>query len=152
MPRRTTILALARSIDPLRAEAYAGRLSGALPPGSEASEIGILLAAAYPALGPAIEAAPGLVKTIAAEGYHAPRSRAEQLSRLRARLPDLSDTTAVMRELRVTAKRERMRIALREARSRLFRKRNLANRLFLLNATRLLSVGAIPLAPLARVR
>lgn len=115
MPRRTTILALARSIDPLRAEAYAGRLSGALPPGSEASEIGILLAAAYPALGPAIEAAPGLVKTIAAEGYHAPRSRAEQLSRLRARLPDLSDTAAVMRELRVTAKRERMRIALREA-------------------------------------
>lgn len=115
MPRRTTLLALARSIDPLRAEAYAARLAGALPAGSEASEIGILLAAAYPALGPMIEAAPGLIKTIAAEGYHAPRSRAEQLSRLRARLPDLSDTAAVMRELRVTAKRERMRIALREA-------------------------------------
>ena len=32
MPRRTTILALARSIDPLRAEAFAGRLAGALPP------------------------------------------------------------------------------------------------------------------------
>jgi glutamate-ammonia-ligase adenylyltransferase len=115
MPRRTSILALARSIDPLRAEAYAGRLAGALPPGSEASEIGILLATAYPAIGPLIEAAPGLIKQIAAEGYHAPRSRAEQLSRLRARLPDVSDTAAVIRELRVTAKRERMRIALREA-------------------------------------
>lgn len=115
MPRRTSLLTLARSIDPHRAEVFAGRLAGALPPGSEAAEIGILLATAYPALAVAIEASPGLVKAIAAEGYHAPRSRAEQITKLRARIPDFSDTASVLRELRVTARRERMRIALREA-------------------------------------
>src|SRR5262245_21419015 len=115
MPRRTTIPALARSIDAARAEAFAGRLAAVLPPGSEALEIGTLLATAYPALGPAIEASPGMIEAIAAEGYHAPRSREELFAKLKARIPDRSDTAAVLRELRVTARRERARIALREA-------------------------------------
>src|SRR5688572_17379650 len=108
MPRRTSLLALARSIDPGRAEVYALRLGPFFPAGSDALEIAILLSSAYPALAPAIEASPAVVKAIAAEGYHAARSRSEQLARLRGRIPDISDTPVVVRELRRAAQHERI--------------------------------------------
>lgn len=114
MPRRTSFLALARSIDPERAARYAARLEGALPKGSDALGIAILLATAYPALAPAIEASPAAPMTIAAEGLHAERGRNDLLSRVRERISDVGDTDAVRREIRRFAARERMRIALRE--------------------------------------
>lgn len=114
MPRRTSFLAIARSIDPARCEAYISRLRGALPQGSDALGASVLLATAYPALAPVIEASPEVLREIAASGLHAERSAADLTARLRARIPDRSDADAVRRELRRGALQERMRIALRE--------------------------------------
>jgi glutamate-ammonia-ligase adenylyltransferase len=89
-------------------------LKSALAAESDALGVAILLATAYPALAPAIEASPTIAVEIAAEGIHAVRGRDEMAARIRARLPDPSDADAARRELRRAAKRERMRIALRE--------------------------------------
>ncbi|UQA55213.1 bifunctional [glutamate--ammonia ligase]-adenylyl-L-tyrosine phosphorylase/[glutamate--ammonia-ligase] adenylyltransferase [Polyangium aurulentum] len=114
MPRRSRIPALAHRIDRRRAEAFATRFSQRLVPGSQAYELAVLIASAYPALAGTLEAAPEIIETIAAEGHQAARDRSGLMARLRARIGEGADAERVGRELRRFAKEERLRIALRE--------------------------------------
>ena len=107
-------LGFAHAIDERRAREYTARLEGRLRAGTPALAIAVLLAAAYPALGAAIEANPEIAERLAAEGYQAARDRGIYLARLRARIGDASDTALVRRELRHFARDERIRVALRE--------------------------------------
>jgi glutamate-ammonia-ligase adenylyltransferase len=109
------VLGIAQAIDERRAKEYTARLEGRLRPGTPALAIAALLAAAYPALAPAVEASPEIAEWLASEGYHSARDRASYLGRLRARVGDAIDADVVRRELRRFARDERMRIALREA-------------------------------------
>ncbi|MGK4006590.1 bifunctional [glutamate--ammonia ligase]-adenylyl-L-tyrosine phosphorylase/[glutamate--ammonia-ligase] adenylyltransferase [Sorangium sp. So ce1036] len=108
------LLEIARAIDEQRVEERAARLSPRLPPGSMAFAVAALLTAAYPAIGAIIEANPEIAERLAAEGHLAARDRATYLSRIHARVGDVSDSARVRRELRRVARDERIRIALRE--------------------------------------
>lgn len=110
-----SILERARFIDERRAELYSGRLSHAFSPDSETFAVGVLLCSAYPAFAGFLEGSPRVLHILTREGYENARSRGEQLSRLRARVPDISDTARVQQELRSFALFEKIRIALREA-------------------------------------
>ncbi len=109
------VLGIAQAIDERRTKEYTARLEGRLRPGTPALAIAALLAAAYPALAPAIEASPEIAERLASEGYHSARDRVSYLARLRARVGEATDADVVRRELRRFARDERMRIALREA-------------------------------------
>ncbi len=112
--RRARLHALASSIDPARALEFERRLGPALGAGSDALAIAVLLASAYPALGPVVEATPALARHLAVEGFAAPRRRDGLISRLRAAVGPIADEDRVRRELRRFAQAERARIALRE--------------------------------------
>ncbi len=114
MPRRTRISALAQSIDPERATAASTRLAPALPRGSMAHAVAVLLSAAYPALGPVLEASPEIARALVDDGTLAARDRASLAMRIGARIGDLDDLDRVRSELRRAARDERIRIALRE--------------------------------------
>jgi glutamate-ammonia-ligase adenylyltransferase len=115
MSRRHRLHALACAIDAPRARDFEARLAPSLGAGTDALALAALLAAAYPALGAAIEAWPDLARRLAAEGWRAPRDRAGLLARLREAAGDaLDDEDRVRRELRRFAHAERARIALRE--------------------------------------
>jgi glutamate-ammonia-ligase adenylyltransferase len=101
-------------MDRARADAYAARLAVPLNPGSPAHELATLLCTAYPALAPWIEASPHVLHAIASEGHHTARDHAGLMARLRSRTGSLSDPPQVLRELRLFAREERIRIALRE--------------------------------------
>ncbi|MEO7328599.1 MAG: bifunctional [glutamate--ammonia ligase]-adenylyl-L-tyrosine phosphorylase/[glutamate--ammonia-ligase] adenylyltransferase, partial [Minicystis sp.] len=113
MSRRSRLLALAQGIDPERAGIYGARFASALPWGTNAHGLATLLAAAYPALAPVLEATPDIVKRLAAEGYLTERDRPVLRARLGARVGDLSEPERVKRELRRASRDERVRIALR---------------------------------------
>lgn len=114
MSRRPRLHALAYAIDADRAADVEARLSPALGAGSEALSIAVLLAAAHPALGSAIEAAPQVARDLAIEGFVAPRRREDLLERLRAAVGPEPDEPRVRQALRRFAHAERARIALRE--------------------------------------
>src|SRR5205823_1798883 len=114
MARRSRLMALGQGIDPERAALYAARFAPAFPRETNAHGLATLLASAYPALGPALEAAPDIVRRIAAEGYLVARDVPVLRSRLGARVGDLTEPDRVRRELRRAARDERIRIALRE--------------------------------------
>jgi glutamate-ammonia-ligase adenylyltransferase len=114
LTRRARLGGLAAAIDGARAAEYESRLAPALGRGSDALAIGCLLAAAYPALGEALEATPALARELVADGFSAPRHRGALLAALRARVGSLEDEEHVRRELRRFAQRERARVALRE--------------------------------------
>ncbi len=114
MARPSRFLALAQAIDPERAAACAARFAEALPRGSTAHALATLLAAAYPALGGTLEAAPDIARRLADEGFVAARSYGDFLARILSRVGDLGDAEHVRRELRLAARAERARIALRE--------------------------------------
>src|SRR5689334_2104594 len=104
------LVALARAIDPMRAAEFGGRLGQALPAGSAALGIGVLLASAYPAVARALEADPSIALRIAAEGHEVARDRAGLLARLREAMRG----DAGLAGLRRATEAERIRIALRE--------------------------------------
>ncbi len=112
--RRTKILELAHRIDPERAALYSQRFGGALPKLSIAHAFATLLATGYPAIAPVLEGSPAIAKKLAQEGPEAPRERVRLLARLRAAVGDLSDADRVRASLRIFARDERIRIALRE--------------------------------------
>ena len=114
MQRRTRITALAQAIDPERATSASTRLAPALPRGSTAHAVAVLLSAAYPALGPVLEASPEIARALVDDGTLAARDRASLAMRIGARVGDLDDLDRVHRELRRAARDERIRIALRE--------------------------------------
>ncbi|MRG91529.1 bifunctional [glutamate--ammonia ligase]-adenylyl-L-tyrosine phosphorylase/[glutamate--ammonia-ligase] adenylyltransferase [Polyangium spumosum] len=114
MLRRSRLQALAQRIDRRRAEIYAARFAEQLEPGTVGFLLAVLLASAYPALAPALEASPEIVVTIAAEGHQAARDHAGLRARLKARIGDDGDAERVSRELRRFAREERIRVALRE--------------------------------------
>jgi len=117
MPRRSRLLALAQRIDRRRAETYASRFAerlGSADAENHAFAFGVLLASAYPALAPVLEATPEIASSIAAEGHEVARDRAGLSARLRARIGDGADVDRVARELRRFAREERIRVALRE--------------------------------------
>jgi glutamate-ammonia-ligase adenylyltransferase len=114
MQRRARLLALAQAIDPERAAAAEAALADRLPRGSPAHSIAVLLAAAHPALAPAVLGSPEIAERLAAEGFEAARTRADLLARIFARVGELGDEDRVRRELRRAARDERIRVALRE--------------------------------------
>ncbi len=114
MPRRSRLLALAQGIDPERSSLYAARFVSALPRGTNGHGLATLLASAYPALAPVLEATPDIARRLAAEGYLTERDRPVLRTRLGARVGDLSEPERVKRELRRASRDERVRIALRE--------------------------------------
>ncbi len=114
MQRRTRITALAQAIDPERAAAAGARLAPALPRGSTAHAVAVLLSAAYPALGPVLEASPEIARALVDDGTLAARDRASLAVRIGARVGDLDDLDRMRSELRRAARDERIRIALRE--------------------------------------
>ncbi len=105
--------ALAREIDAARAteqlEAFAPLLDGDPP----ALALAVLLSTAYPALGQQLLAHPGDARTLAAESLQPSRSREAYLALLRSSGGGASGGEVASR-LRVVARRERARIALRE--------------------------------------
>jgi glutamate-ammonia-ligase adenylyltransferase len=114
MSRRSRLIALAQGIDPERAGIYAARFTPALQRGTNAHGLATLLASAYPALAPVLEATPEIARRLAAEGYLTARDRPVLRMRLGARVGDLSEPERVRRELRRASRDERVRIALRE--------------------------------------
>src|SRR5688572_5153486 len=72
-----------------------------------------LLVSAYPAIGPAIAGKPDDLAWLAKTGQRAKDAKALRRAALEA-CGDLSDTESVRRSLRVFARREKLRIALRE--------------------------------------
>lgn len=111
MPRRTSFLALARSIDPARAEIYASRLSGALRAGFTRTAWRSCWRRRTRRWRPRLRRSPEVPMAIAEAGLHAERGRADLLAALWSRIPIWSDEGAVRRELRRGAQHERMRIA-----------------------------------------
>jgi glutamate-ammonia-ligase adenylyltransferase len=114
MPRPSRYLALAQAIDAERAATCSARFAAHLPKGSPAHAIATLLGAAYPALAGVLDAAPEIARRLDEEGFVAARSSADLLARMLAKIGDLADEGQVQRELRRTARDERIRIALRE--------------------------------------
>ncbi|WP_437309164.1 bifunctional [glutamate--ammonia ligase]-adenylyl-L-tyrosine phosphorylase/[glutamate--ammonia-ligase] adenylyltransferase [Sorangium sp. So ce388] len=114
MQQVSRLLEIANAIDEQRVKDRAARLSPRLRPGTMAFAIAALLTAAYPAIGAVIEANPDIAERLAAEGHQTARDRATYLSRIRARVGDVSDADRVRRELRRVARDERIRVALRE--------------------------------------
>jgi glutamate-ammonia-ligase adenylyltransferase len=114
MPRPSRIHALAQTIDPERAAVCAARVAQVLPRGSAAHGLATLLGTAYPALASVLEGSPDIARRLAEEGYRSARDHVDFLTRIRARVGDLSDPERVQRELRRAARDERIRIALRE--------------------------------------
>ena len=114
MPRPSRYLALAQAIDPERAAACGARLAEALPRGSTAHALATLLSAGYPALASVLEASPDIARRLAEEGFVAARYHPDFLARTLSRVGDLGDAEHVRRELRLVARAERVRIALRE--------------------------------------
>ncbi|HEY4121486.1 MAG TPA: bifunctional [glutamate--ammonia ligase]-adenylyl-L-tyrosine phosphorylase/[glutamate--ammonia-ligase] adenylyltransferase, partial [Byssovorax sp.] len=108
------VLDLAARVDPARAPELATRFAASLGHGSAAHAIATLLGAAYPALVPTLVRDPGLAARMAADGFASARDRATLRRVITARFGDLGDEARVRRELRLAARDERARVALRE--------------------------------------
>jgi glutamate-ammonia-ligase adenylyltransferase len=113
MADTTELFALARSIDAERAQRVEAALGRHLDPASAALAVGVALVTAYPALQSAVEAEAGFVATLAQDGFGAARDRATMLRTLSLAAGETADL-AFMQGLRRGARRERLRIALRE--------------------------------------
>lgn len=114
--RRPTVgqlAAEARRVDETRAKAVRGPLEGVGLSGA-ALEVAVLLATAYPAEGPGLLANPDLPASLVGADLAEPKRSSGYLAELEARVGDLSDAPGVLAALRRFARRERLRIALRE--------------------------------------
>ena len=111
--RPEDLMTLAERADPLRAAV----LRKDLTPRFEGDALGlacaVLLGAAFPAMAAAIAAHPEELRQ-AARGWDRPRTRKSLGEVVRAELAPAADYDAVLGALRRVARRERMRVALRE--------------------------------------
>lgn len=111
---------LARTVDPTRAASFEAELApfySELPPevGRVALAAGALLAVCYPALVATVRREPATVARIVTDrDLGTPRSRRAYLDLARGAVGDVEDEARVRAQLRVFARRERLRIALRE--------------------------------------
>ncbi len=112
MPKPVREIAnLSARVDPMRA-AEARQDLMRLFEDPIALELGVLLATCFPSLAQVVRAAPADVTQIAREGWRSPRTRAWLLADVRARAAAAPDDARSL--LRKGARREKMRIALRE--------------------------------------
>jgi glutamate-ammonia-ligase adenylyltransferase len=109
LPRE--IASLSARVDPMRA-AEAREELGRLLEDAVALEVGVLLSTCFPALAQQIRSAPGEVVQITKEGWRAARTRSGLIAALRAEVA--SNEGEVQRTLRRFARREKLRVALRE--------------------------------------
>src|SRR4051812_25496036 len=114
MTRDNELLALAHSIDPVRAPLLKAEFASWSEEVAAGAALASALVAAFPAFGQVADARPEMFAELARDGWRSPRQRAELVASLFARAGDLTDGEQARSGLRLAVQYEKLRIAARE--------------------------------------
>ncbi|HEY3594028.1 MAG TPA: bifunctional [glutamate--ammonia ligase]-adenylyl-L-tyrosine phosphorylase/[glutamate--ammonia-ligase] adenylyltransferase, partial [Polyangiaceae bacterium] len=112
--RKDELLALARSIDPVRAPQLESQFAAWGDERAEPAALATAVVSAFPAFAQTAAAWPSFFVGLCQEGWRSPRSRSGLLSSLFGRAGDLGDGDGVRAILRRVVQYEKLRIAVRE--------------------------------------
>ena len=112
--RKDELLALARSIDPVRAPILESRFAAWGEHRADAAALATVVVAAFPAFAQLAEARPTMFDDLSREGWRSARTRDRLFGSISDRAGDLRDGDGARSGLRLAVQYEKLRIATRE--------------------------------------